>query len=176
MNNEIWLIIVIIESVILITMFFIIGFYKNWVIEEIEKRVKEKHDNDKIIEELNTKIENDKNTLDEHTKKFLKLQEIEIRASSEVDRLIKLIDEATPKVSDDNVSAKYKLDFENKLTRIVEPQNTFKLINDTDSDLMVSVTKIVSDTIITDSKPYFIKLRKTNHIDIEHVSSMDTCF
>ena len=174
MNDEIWLIIVIVESSILVTLFFIIGYYKKWVTEEIEKRVKEKEKHDKIMEELNTKIENDKNTLDEHTKKFLKLQEIEIRASSEVDRLIKLIDEATPKVSDDDVSAKYKLDFENKFTRIIEPQNTFKLINDTDSDLMISVAKIVSSTIITDSKPYFLKLRKTNHIDIEHVSSLDT--
>jgi hypothetical protein len=110
----------------------------------------------------------------EHTKEFTKLQEIEIKASAEVNRLIKLIDEATPKVSEDDVSAKYKLDFENKITRIIEPQNTFKLSNDTNSDLVVSVTKIVRNTIITDSKPYFLKLRKTNHIDIEHVSSMDT--
>lgn len=174
MNNEIWLIIVIVESSILVTLFFIIGYYKKWVTEEIEKRVKEKEKHDRIIEELKTEIENDKNTLDEHTKEFLKLQEIEIKASAEVNRLIKLIDEATPKVNEDNVSAKYKLDFENKFTRIIEPQNTFKLINDTDSDLIISVTKIVSDTIITDSKPYFIKLRKTNHIDIEHVSQMDT--
>ena len=152
MDNEIWLIIVIIESATLITMFFIIGFYKNWITEEIEKRVKEKEKHDKIIEELNTKIENDKNTLDEHTKEFNKLQE-EIKASEEVNKLIKLIDEATPKVSEDDVSAKYKLDFENKFTRIIEPQNTFKLINDTDIDLMVSVIKIVSNTIITDSKP-----------------------
>lgn len=126
MDNEIWLIIIIIESVTLIAMFFVIGFYKNWVTdwvtEEIEKRVKEKYDNDKIIEKLNTKIENDKNTLGEHTEEFLKLQEIEIKVSAEVNRLIKLIDEATPKVSEDAVSAKYKLDFENKFTRIVEPQ------------------------------------------------------
>ena len=174
MNNEIWLIIVIMESSILVTLFFIIGYYKKWVTEEIGKRVKEKEKHDKIIEELNTKIKNDKNTLDEHTKEFIKLQEIEIKASAEVNRLIKLIDEATPKVSEDDVSAKYKLDFENKFTRIIEPQNTFKLINDTDSDIMVSVTKIASDTIITDSKPYFLKLRKTNHIDIEHVSSLNT--
>lgn len=166
MDNEILLIIVILESVILVTMFFVIGLYKNWVTEEIEKRIKEKHNNDKIIEELNTKIENDKNTLDEHTKEFIKLQEIEIKANAEVNRLIKLIDEATPKVSEDDVSAKYKLDFENKFTRIIEPQNTFKLINDTDTDLMISVTKIVRNTVITDSKPYFMKLRKTNHIDI----------
>lgn len=174
MNDEIWLIIVIVESSILVTLFFIISYYKKWITEEIEKRVKEKEKHDKIMEELNTKIENDKNTLDEHTKEFIKLQEIEIKASAEVNSLIKLIDEATPKVNEDNFSAKYKLDFDNKFTRIIEPQNTFKLINDTDSDLLVSVTKIVSNTIITDSKPYFVKLRRTNHIDIEHVSSLNT--
>jgi hypothetical protein len=64
MNNEIWLIIVIIESALLITMFFVTGFFKNLVIEEIEKRLKEKEKHDKIIEELKTEIENDKNTLD----------------------------------------------------------------------------------------------------------------
>ena len=154
MDNEIWLIIVIIESATLITMFFIIGFYKKWITEEIEKRVKEKEKHDKIIEELKTEIKNDKNTFDKHLKEFIKLQEIETKANAEVNRLIKLIDEATPKVREDDVSAKYKLDFENKLTRIIEPQNTFKLTNDSDIDLLVSVIKIVRDTVITDNKDF----------------------
>lgn len=151
--------------ILVITIIILINHYEKWINELIRKQLK-----------LRTQVDEAKKDLTDYRKTHMELQETGYAVDTNIKSLIKEIDSFEKESSNKEDSIKYKLDFENRLTRIIEPQNTFKLINDTDIDLMVSVTKIVSNTIITDNKPYFIKLRKTNHIDIEHVSSMDTCF
>lgn len=149
--------------ILVITIIILINHYEKWINELIRKQLK-----------LRTQVDEAKKDLTDYRKAHMELQEKGYAVDTNIKSLIKEIDSFEKESSNREDSIKYKLDFENKFTRIIEPQNTFKLINDTNIDLVVSVTKIVSDTIITDSKPYFLKLRKTNHIDIEHVSSMDT--
>lgn len=193
MTSTIFMLLVVI--VILVVIIFIIStHYNKWITEEIEKHLKEKYEYEEKIKQL----QEQKNELSDKYMKFLvsteenelcnahdidmqeteikELKEIETKLNARIKSLINEIDSFEKESINKEDSIKYKLDFENKFTRIIEPNNTFKLNNNTNSDLVVSVIKIVSDTKITDNKPYFLKLRKTNHIDKEHASSLDTCF
>lgn len=142
MDNEIWLIIVIVESAVLVSMFFVIGFYKNLVTEEIEKRL----NYEGIIKNLQTQLYDAKNAITDYRKEYKELQEIECAYRKEykelqetgcaidtkIKSLINEIDSFENELPKDN-------DETQTLVRIIKPNNIIKVINDTGSDALLTL-------------------------------------
>lgn len=110
--------------ILVITIIILINHYEKWINELIRKQLK-----------LRTQV-------DEAIKDLTELQETGYAIDTNIKSLINEIDSFEKESPNKEDSIKYELDFENKFTRIIEPNNTFKLSNSTNSDLVVSVIKI----------------------------------
>ena len=146
--NDIALIIIIVELAILIPVlmmiYVLINIFRNWLTKTLEERIKNKYN--AIINDLEQKHTAAKSAYEDYRGAYENLQKKGFEIDTKIDGLINSID-SFEKESKDNKENLSVLMEKEKLIRIINPSEVFKLTNDTDCHVLIKASKLINTKI-----------------------------